>query len=168
MRSDASWVAVEAAAWCLALLGAVVAGRRRDASGPGPSMVPVVAPIGRLADSAAADSRGRAAERIAATDPVRMSHTPSNVVYAPGASATPGYQPAPPPAKPPLGVRGVFGERGRLRAILVGIPGRDGGVIVQGGDTLAGLRVLRVATDTVVVAGLDTTWKLTVHAGWQP
>ena len=168
MRNDAAWVAIEVAAWCLALVGAGIAARRGGMSGANPSIVPAVAPAGHLIDSSVTDSLGHYAERVAASDPFRMSHSPSNVAYAPGVQASPGYQPPPPPPKPRLGLRGVFGERGRLRAILVGVPGRDAGAIVQRGDTLAGLRVVRIGSDTVVVAGLDTTWTLTVHAEWQP
>ena len=169
MRRERGWVAVETIAWTLAVAGVAVAARSPGVSGASPSvMQTAVAPTGPLLDGAAGDSLTRAAERIAAADPFRVSHTPPTVTYAPGAMPTIGYQPPPPPPKPRLALRGVFGERARLHAILVGVPGRDAGAIVQRGDTLAGLRVVRIGADTVVVAGLDTVWTLTVRAEWQP
>jgi len=168
VRREFGGVVAEIAAWSLALMGGAMAVRSRAGVATRPYSVPAVAPIARLADTTIADSLSRAAAHIAASDPFRMTHSPSSVAYAPGVPATPGYQPPQPPPKPRLGLRGVFGERGRLRGILVGVPGRDAGAIVQRGDTLGGLHVLRVTSDSVIVAGFDTTWTLTVHAGWQP
>lgn len=53
------------------------------------------------------------------------------------------------------------------QAILGGIPGRDGSIVVRQGDTLATLRVRRLSRDTLVLAAPDTVWILTVRRAWQ-
>lgn len=171
MLARSRWTAVEVALWLLALGGVGVASRPVRLSGASPlgsnDAPPPVA--GALADPAFVDSVAHSADRIVAKDPFRISHTPSSIVYAPGMSQSPqAYQPPPAPPKPQLLLRGIFGERGRFRAILLGVPGRPDGAIVQAGDTAGGLRVRRISRDTVIVQGLDTTWTMTVHAEWQP
>jgi hypothetical protein len=65
------------------------------------------------------------------------------------------------PPKPRLVLRGLVGGP-PWDAVLDGIPGRNGPVLVRVGDTLAGLVVRRMRHDTLVVHGADTTWKLTM------
>lgn len=68
--------------------------------------------------------------------------------------------PAAPP-KPALVLRGILGGP-PWNAILGGIPGRDGDVVVRQGDSLSGLRVRTVKPTGIVVRGMDTTWTLTL------
>lgn len=110
------------------------------------------------------DSLGAHAERIAANDPFRLVRRPSPVGYRPeleGAAAAP---PAPP--KPPLTLAGILGGP-PWQAILEGLPGRDGPLVVKTGDRVGDLTIRSVRRDTVVIAGLDTVWKLTVRRTWR-
>jgi hypothetical protein len=51
--------------------------------------------------------------------------------------------------------------------LLDSVPGRDGSVLVRKGDTLGGLRVRSIGRDTVIVQGVDSTWRLIVRQPWQ-
>lgn len=124
-----------------------------------------------------------AAEYVAAHDPFRFSHTPPTVTYSPGQESAPYVPPPPAPPRPSITLKGIVGGTSRWSAVLVGVPGREAGVLVRQGDTLslagpapsmsapAGaptpvahvLRVRRVGRDTVIVQGLDTTWTLTLR-----
>ena len=114
------------------------------------------------------DSVRAAAARIAVHDPFRLDHHPASVPYTLGGE--PGAQHAPPPApkppKPHLALSGIVGGP-PWSAILDSVPGRDGSVLVQKGDTLGGLKVRSVGRDTVIVQGADTVWKLIVKRPWQ-
>jgi len=59
---------------------------------------------------------------------------------------------------------GVFGPP--WQAVLEGIPGKQGSVVVRVGDVFGELRIRSIRRDTVVVQGADTTWKLTVRRTW--
>lgn len=43
------------------------------------------------------------------------------------------------------------------RAIMSGVPGRDGGVVVNPGDTVGGIKVRSIRRDTVIVQTKDST-----------
>lgn len=106
----------------------------------------------------------KAAEYISQHDPFRTDRKPAAVVYSPVADGAPPPPPAPP--KPTLVVRGILGGAPTWEAILDGVPGREGSVVVHTGDRYAGLTIKRVTRDTVVVRGADTTWTLTVKQAW--
>ena len=110
------------------------------------------------------DSLAVRAERIAASDPFRLVRHPSPVAYHPELEGAP----PPPPAlpKPALTLAGILGGP-PWQAILEGIPGRDGPLVVRAGDRVGELTVRSVRRDTVVIAGLDTVWKLTVRRTWR-
>jgi hypothetical protein len=112
----------------------------------------------------AADSLANAATYIVTNDPFRLARSPSSVAYSP---ALEGVAPPPEtkPARPNLVLRGIIGGP-PWSAILEGIPGREGSVVLRRGDTLAALRVRAVRRDTVVIEGADTTWHLTVKRTW--
>jgi hypothetical protein len=61
-------------------------------------------------------------------------------------------------------VTGIFGPP--WQAVVEGIPGREGGVVVREGEVLGELRVRSIKRDTVVVVGFDTTWALAVRRPW--
>lgn len=91
--------------------------------------------------------------------PFRADGKPSAIAYDP----TRGEQVQPPdaPAKPALILVGLVG--GPIPSAMIdGVPGREGPVVVAVGDTFAGLRLRRIALGSVVVAGMDTTWTLTL------
>ena len=66
------------------------------------------------------------------------------------------------PPRRPLVLRGLLGGP-PWNAVLEGLPGHEGAVVMRLGETLAGLRVRAVLRDTVFVQGTDTSWKLTVR-----
>lgn len=112
-----------------------------------------------------ADSLAVAAERVFERDPFRLSRRPSATPYRPDQDGVPPPLASRPP-RPQLAVSGFVGGP-PWRAMLEGVPGRDGSVLVQTGDTVAQLRITRVRRDTVVVQGLDTTWTLTLRRQWR-
>lgn len=99
-----------------------------------------------------------AADSIIASDPFRLDRKPSAIPF--------GSQPLPPSplpvrSRPQLVLGGIVGGP-PWRALLAGVPGRDGSVVLSAGDTVGGLRVRSVGPREVVVASADTVWKLTV------
>lgn len=159
--------------WGIALSGAVTAATGWRASvppvvaAPVPSMgrAPVVAPVSPETLRAATD-------RVAESDLFRLDRRPAAVAYRPESDGKP-QTVAPHPPRPQLSLQGIIGVGGsvargpRWAALLGGVPGRDGSVLVHGGDTIGGLMVRRVGRDTVVVSASDTTWRLTVRQAWQ-
>ncbi len=102
---------------------------------------------------------------LVARDPFRVTRRPSNVVYDPVRLAQPATPPAP---KPALVLVGIVWDSGRDPTALVeGLPGVEGPRPVRNGETIAGLRVKTIKPDRVVIAGLDTTWTLTVREPWR-
>jgi hypothetical protein len=100
------------------------------------------------------------------SNPFRLERRPSSVAYGTepeGASTAP---PPPKPPKPKLALAGIVGGPPWI-ALVDGIPGRNGSVLVHAGDTLAGLRVRSLGPKGVTITGLDTTWKLKLKKPWQ-
>lgn len=74
--------------------------------------------------------------------------------------------PAPPPApKPALSLSGILWGK-EPAAIVEGIPGREGQILLRQGDTEGMLRIVRIDSATVTITGLDTTWVLRVRQPW--
>ena len=71
----------------------------------------------------------------------------------------------PPPPKPALSLSGILWGK-EPAAILEGIPGREGQVVLRQGHGDGVLRVTRIDTASVVITGLDTTWVLRVRQPW--
>jgi hypothetical protein len=153
---------LEFAGWAAAsvLLLAAVTGWRRA--------VPLIAPealgVLRTPDPKGIernrDSLAAIGERVVSHDPFRLDRRPSNVAYK---SELEGMPPAPPgPPRPALRLTGILGGP-PWRAVIEGLPGRESSVVVRGGDIFDKLRIITVTRDMVVVAGMDTTWKLTMR-----
>lgn len=116
-----------------------------------------------------ADSLVAWSDRVAAAPPFRLDRRPAVQYDDPLLhDAPPMLLPAPePPSRPDLRLQGIVGRAGRWEAVLDGVPGREGGVLVRMGDTLpSGLRVQQVGADTVLVTASDTTWTLVVRRTW--
>jgi len=111
-----------------------------------------------------AESLSIHAEVVAANDPFRVARRPSPVAYRPELEGAPPPPPAPP--KPPLSVSGIIGGP-PWQAVLEGMPGRDGPLVVSAGDRIGDLTIRSVRRDTVVVSSSDTTWKLSVRRPWK-
>jgi hypothetical protein len=150
--------------WTAAAALALLAWRRvRDAVPPVPAAAPPGAtaqrPLPARASPAALAAAAQAARR---GNPFRLDRSPAPVRYA--VAPVPGLPvPPPPPPAPPrsaLTLAGVVGPP--WQALVQGIPGRSGAVVVRAGDRIDDLRVLSVTRDRAVIQGTDTTWRLTL------
>ena len=120
-----------------------------------------------LAMRVPAESLTAAAERIATSNPFRLDRRPAAVAFSSVLEGMPLPPPPPPkPAQPSLSLAGILGGP-PWEALIDGIPGRDGSVLVRRGQRFSGLTVRSVSRDTVVIAGQDTVWRLTLRKTWQ-
>ena len=110
-----------------------------------------------------ADGMGAQVQRVVTGDPFRLDRVPSATPYRnvdfPGTAAAVVLV-----DRPDLRLIGVLGPP--WRAVLEGVPGRDGGVLVAVGDTLVGLRVQAIRAFEVVFRTPDTSWTLTLRRTW--
>jgi hypothetical protein len=148
-------------------------------SGLGATTMAVVSPIGRPegptenARAATATDHGPAQaldqqllERAAQHPAFRADRRRSANAYDPTRAVTPDSQPAPPIPKPSLSVSGiVWGQE--PAAVVEGLPGVEGQIVLRRGDSAAGFRVLRIDGERVVIRGMDTTWRLPVRDPWK-
>ena len=141
------------------LIGGVAAFTRRQpviailpASGTSPSRA---TGEGHLADSLL---RG-----VVEVAPFRLIRRPAAAAYQVGGTDV--AADAPVTQRPVLSLSGIIAGR-HPAALLDGVPGRTGSVLLQLGDTVAGLRLRRVGLDRVIVTGMDTTWTLTLRQPW--
>jgi len=138
-------------------LGTLAAEASTVPSSPAMRAAPVIRDRVQLADSIIA-----AADYVATHDPFRIGHEPSLVAFgSPPAANPPAIQ------RPTLTLVGMVGSDTRWSAIIAGIPGRDGHLVVQTGDTAGGLRVRRVDASSAVIEGRDTTWILRRGSPWR-
>lgn len=103
--------------------------------------------------------------RLRQHNPFRLDRKPADVRYNPW---EPVAVAAPPPAppRPPLALAGLIGGP-PWSALVEGIPGREGGVLLQAGDSVNGIRLVAIRGDTAVLSGFDTTWALTARRAWR-
>jgi hypothetical protein len=113
--------------------------------------------------SLTADSLSTLANRIVSADAFRIVRRPSPILF--GSAADAGAASAPKPPKPALVLSGIIGGPPWI-GVVDGVPGHDQSVLVHPGDSIAGLRIQRVTKTLVLIVGLDTTWRLTVHQPW--
>lgn len=113
------------------------------------------------------DAFATLASHVVEQDPFRLDRKPAAVPFG-----TPDV-PVPPPGaivRPfqSLALKGIVGGP-PWQAILAGVPNRQGNVVARVGDTLAGVRVVRVRADGVVLkgTGMDTLITLTFNRTWQ-
>jgi hypothetical protein len=152
---------IEIACWCavaalsaIALLGARPVRR---------SVAATTVPRIGASDRAPSVDTDAAVSALIATDPFRSARHASPVAYSPEIEGAP--PPPPRPPRPGLAVSGIIGGP-PWSAVLEGVPGRESGAVVRAGDTLGGLCVRAVRRDTVVITGMDTTWRLIVRRAW--
>jgi hypothetical protein len=149
----------------LALFAGVVEARRRSAqllSGATSTLLPIIAvapprPSPDSLESAVAEIADRnlfRPERASVEHPDQPQSTMPMLMLQP---------PAP---KPRLVLRGVLGGP-PWDAIIEGIPGREGSVVLRAGQSLGGITVRTVRRDTAYARGFDTTWALTLARTWQ-
>lgn len=106
-----------------------------------------------------ADSLDDAAATIVANNPFRLSNKPASVRFL---ALVPGVVPAA-PMRPQFTLRAIIGGP-PWSAIVDGIPGEAGGVVVTTGRVFDKIRIRAVTRDTVFLQAPDTTWKLTLSA----
>lgn len=102
------------------------------------------------------DSLDNAATYIVAHDPFRLERKPALVAYSvtqPGAALPPVVQQ---PAIQ-IALHGTIGGP-PWRAIISGVPGHDGTIVVAPGDTLGGVTIKNVTRDGVTVRVRDSSW----------
>jgi hypothetical protein len=121
------------------------------------------------------DRLAAAGQTVTGGNPFRLDRAPAPIGFTqpgmmgmPGMEGMPGpipeYAPPPPP-RPQLLVSGIVGPP--WQALLEGVPGREGAVVVKRGDVLGDLRIREITESVVVVASPDTTWRLAVRKPWQ-
>jgi hypothetical protein len=111
---------------------------------------PALRPAPRWMDDQDAEGLARAGAALSEADPFRLDRQPAAVRYRPELEAPAGAAPPPAPPKPALVLRGIVGGP-PWDAMLDGVPGRPGAVLVHRGDTLGGLTVSAISRDTVTI-----------------
>lgn len=149
----------EAVLWGVAVGCALITGFAwRDANKRERDVALAIPGSRALAPAVHPDSVAASAAYTAEHNPFRLNRRPASAT----AAVASGEAGATTVARPAILLKGVVGATRAWQAVLEGIPGRSGSVVVTQGDTVGGLRIRRIGRDTVVVQGPDTTWKLTV------
>ena len=117
-------------------------------------------------DSVAAVPRDDVVRRALARPVFRADRRQASVAFDPDRSREPAPAAAPAEPRPALTVAGIV--IGRDSAVLLdGAPGVEGSLVLRRGDTAAGLRVVEITEDRVVIRERDTTWRLRVREPWR-
>ncbi|HEX6053626.1 MAG TPA: hypothetical protein VFZ21_30360 [Gemmatimonadaceae bacterium] len=156
---------VERSCWAVLVIGIALATRFwRAAQSPSQPYAPLMPAVSAVHPTATERELVAAAGLIVERDPFRLVRRPSPIPFT--AEGDVANQPRPVIQRPALVLGGIIGGP-PWTAILEGVPGRTIPIVVQRGDTLAGLRVREVAKNHAVVAGMDTVWRLTLKRIWQ-
>lgn len=149
--------------WTTSIVLSVILAAELRSSAPRKLAAPTSIPAARSRRerSPVRDSILAAAQFVAVHDPFRVSHEPASVPYGAVPAAS-----APPIPRPKLVLHGIVGGAGGWRAVLSGVPGKDGTIVLQPGDTTGGLRVGRVTATSATIQGRDTTWTLALGDPW--
>lgn len=155
---------IERALWLVAAAATsvtLVVLRAQATSAPG-VIVPVLPAALRAAARATADSLEQAVSDVAERNLFRPDRS-----MADEQSRTPvvGAMAVPMASRPRLVLRGVLGGP-PWDALIDGIPGRDGAVVLRVGQTVAGVTIRAIRRDTVFARAFDTTWALTLGRSW--
>jgi hypothetical protein len=110
-------------------------------------------------------TRKETARAIVAGNPFRIDRIPAPVAFMPNTGALKPVATAVVVPRPVLLLRGIVGPP--WQALLEGVPGKQGAIVVRPGDRFGELRIERIRHDTVVVRGADTTWRLAVARVWR-
>lgn len=156
---------LERCAWAIAVAGAIAAAHSWYViSRPGVAPAPAIWPVSETARPIAADSLAVLASRIVGSDPFRLDRKPADVAYGATPDSTANRAPAAAPPRPPLVLVGIVGPP--WKALVDGVPGHDGSMVLQAGQVVAGLRVRDVTATGATISTTDTTWHLTVKRTW--
>lgn len=161
-----TWV-LERCAWAIAVAGAIAAAHSWYAiSRPGVAPAPAIWPVSETVRPIAADSLAVLASRIVGSDLFRLDRKPADVAYGatPDSIANRAAALAAAAPRPPLVLVGIVGPP--WKALVDGVPGHDGSMVLQAGQGVAGLRVRDVTATVATISANDTTWHLTVKRTW--
>lgn len=104
-----------------------------------------------------------AAEVTVNRNPFRIDRRPADVafgmIYTGAAAAGQDVQPVISHPRPLLVLAGIIGGPPWL-ALVEGLPGLSGSLLVQAGEVIGDLRIRGVGPDAVSIQGPDTTWNL--------
>jgi len=92
----------------------------------------------------------------------RVDRRPASSGYDPDRRAPSEPAPAPREPRPVLALSGIVWGADPA-AVVEGVPGVEGSTVLRRGEAVGGLRLVRIAGDSVVIRGRDTTWRLTVR-----
>lgn len=156
---------VEALVWGSAVVFLVVGVLRARRLDEDPVVQPVaLAPVRPLTPRPTADRLSEASAQVIRGDLFRLDRTPAPLGFQADETGQEAAT-APPAVRPPLAVQGIIGPP--WTAVLAGIPGHSRPWVVHTGDTVGDFKITSVTRDTVIVAGPDTVWILTVRKPWQ-
>lgn len=155
---------LEGVLWPMTAACAIVAGRSlHQARHPQAANSDFAQPLPRLAlpirDSISAWSR-----LTMETNPFRFTRAPASVAFGEASPTSPAPTEARP--RPALALLGTIGGP-PWQAVVAGLPGRSGTVVVRPGQQVDSFLVRAVNRERVVIAGPDTTWILTVRQPWK-
>lgn len=115
-------------------------------------------------DESAAETRSTAI--VVARNPFRLDRSPSPILFRSVAEqAIQQAMPVMQQPRPALTLRAVVGPP--WEALVEGLPGRSGVVVVRAGDKVGDLTIRLIRGDSVVIQGADTTWRLGISRAWQ-
>jgi hypothetical protein len=93
-------------------------------------------------------------------NPFRLSGSPALVRHDDPPLAAPAVGE---PYRPTLVLRGIIGGP-PWNAVIAGVPGHSGDVIVGVGERVDSIEVRAITAREVVLVGPDTTWRLLLHS----
>lgn len=96
----------------------------------------------------------------------RADRRAPSAAYDPEKAELPDTPPVPRMPIPALAISGIVWGM-EPAAVVEGVPGVEGSVVLRRGESAAGLRVVRIDRERVVIRGMDTTWRLVVREPWK-
>lgn len=163
-RSDAARVVAMVLGALGVALGVGVAVRRLPAAMPSGAPGPVASRAGaraaRAPDTLLDAVVEKAPFRADRRPPVHDDGVPRDTSLVASGPAAP-----PSPPRPLLELAGIVWAREPI-ALVDGLPGTGLTQAMRVGETIQGIRVVRIGAEQVELKGLDTTWTLRVKRAW--
>ncbi len=123
-----------------------------------------------LRSPARADTRAlvQQAAELMSGNPFRLNRRPVDLALVaddPDQTSMMDALPPPPPPRPIPVVTGVIGGP-HWEALVEGIPGEEGSVLLRAGDAAGEFRAVRISRDTVIMETADTVYVLVPRRPW--
>jgi len=159
-------IVLERLAWAVTVIAlGFVADTWHRIARPAQAPVPTIWPVSPPARPITSDSLGVLTARIVESDVFRLDRRPAALAYGSSPDTLANRPvPAPAPPRPALVLVGIVGPP--WRALVDGIPGHDGSVLLHAGQVMAGLRVREVTATGASISAADTTWHLAIKRTW--